>query len=223
MVDINYFCRIYDDFLSSDDCKNYITKFEENLKKIDVLEQYDDPVLVCGEDFQDLNFHTIDLFREAIYRYKCDIGEDQSPSYFPGGYGWEQIKIKKFRVNSNKSLDSELHTEVGSLEEAKRFLSLTIYLNDDFNEGEKYFPLFNTKVKPKKGSLFIAPPFWNFLQKEIPPKPPSISGAKYCLTTYLHFVKPPEANNKVSDEGRALSDDLTKGRGGHGVVFKGNL
>jgi len=185
MVDINYFCRIYDDFLSSDDCKNYITKFEENLKKIDVLEQYDDPVLVCGEDFQDLNFHTIDLFREAIYRYKCDIGEDQSPSYFPGGYGWEQIKIKKFRVNSNKSLDSELHTEVGSLEEAKRFLSLTIYLNDDFDAGETEFPLFGEKVYPTKGTLVMFPPFWTHKHAARPPKN---GHAKYTLMTLLNYI-----------------------------------
>ena len=32
-----------------------------------------------------------------------------------------------------------------------------VYLNDDFEDGETYFPLFDVGVKPKQGRLFIFP------------------------------------------------------------------
>lgn len=63
-----------------------------------------------------------------------------------------------------------------------------VYLNDDFSDGQTYFPLMNTKVEAKKGRLFIFPPSWNYLHQGIPPQPPSKNNAKYFIMTHLVYV-----------------------------------
>ena len=63
-----------------------------------------------------------------------------------------------------------------------------VYLNDDFEEGETYFPLFESKVKPKMGRMLIFPPSWNYLHQGIPPKMPSRRKAKYFIMTHLVYV-----------------------------------
>lgn len=36
-----------------------------------------------------------------------------------------------------------------------RYITVILYLNDEFNDGETYFPRLNKKVKPKKGKALI--------------------------------------------------------------------
>ena len=63
-----------------------------------------------------------------------------------------------------------------------------VYLNDDFKDGETYFPTFEAKVKPKTGRLFIFPPTWNYLHQGIPPQPPSNRNAKYFIMTHTNYI-----------------------------------
>ena len=35
-----------------------------------------------------------------------------------------------------------------------RYATFLLYLNDDFEDGETYFPLRNKKIKPEKGKRF---------------------------------------------------------------------
>ena len=71
--------------------------------------------------------------------------------------GWEELRIKRFKVNEEQNHGLENHVDVYSHAHAKRFLCLMVYLNDDFEDGETYFPLFDVGVKPKQGRLFIFP------------------------------------------------------------------
>jgi hypothetical protein len=136
--------------------------------------------------FSDLNDKLIHKWQEAIARYvkDCNVKRVQ----WPKELGWEELRIKKFRVNEEENHGLENHVDVYSHAHAKRFLCLMVYLNDDFEDGETYFPLFDAKVKPKQGRLFIFPPTWNYIHRGNPPRSPSKRGAKYFIMTHLNYM-----------------------------------
>ena len=224
--DINWYCRVYDDFLEPQFCAQYVDKFEETITKdakrhreLSVCYR-EDGSMICGacdcmrtnpmeyERFSDLNSYLIPKWQEAIDRYKEDVEIEQYQ--WPKAFGWEELRIKKFRVDSTKSHGLELHTDIYSYAHAKRFLCMMVYLNDDFEEGETHFPLFGSKVEPKVGRLFIFPPSWNYLHQGIPPKMPSKREAKYFIMTHLvYFDEGDQANVGIdfSDRTVAARDD----------------
>ena len=224
--DINWYCRVYDDFLEPQFCAQYVDKFEETITKdakrhreLSVCYR-NDGSMICSncdcmrtnpmeyERFSDLNSYLIPKWQEAIDRYKEDVEIEQYQ--WPKAFGWEELRIKKFRVDSTKSHGLELHTDIYSYAHAKRFLCMMVYLNDDFEEGETHFPLFGSKVEPKVGRLFIFPPSWNYLHQGIPPKMPSKREAKYFIMTHLvYFDEGDQANVGIdfSDRTVAARDD----------------
>ena len=228
MADIDHYCRVYDDFLERAVCDEYVEKFEETItvdaerhRELSICYR-EDGSMICGdcdcmrtnpmeyERFHDLNVRLIDKWMEAVQRYKEDCGIDKFQYQWPKQYGWEELRMKKFRVDSEKGHGLELHSDVYSYAHAKRFLCLMVYLNDDFTEGQTYFPLMNTKVEPKKGRLFIFPPSWNYLHQGIPPQPPSKSGAKYFIMTHLVYVDKKEKVNvgvDFSDRTKVARDE----------------
>ena len=224
--DINWYCRVYDDFLEPQFCAQYVDKFEETITKDSKRHRElsvcyrEDGSMICGacdcmrtnpmeyERFSDLNSYLIPKWQEAIDRYKEDVEIEQYQ--WPKAFGWEELRIKKFRVDSTKSHGLELHTDIYSYAHAKRFLCMMVYLNDDFEEGETHFTLFGSKVEPKVGRLFIFPPSWNYLHQGIPPKMPSKREAKYFIMTHLvYFDEGDQANVGIdfSDRTVAARDD----------------
>ena len=203
-LDIDWYCRVYDDFLDPQICTQYVDKFEETITKDSQKHRElsvcyrEDGSMICGscdcmrtnpmeyERFSDLNTYLIPKWEKSVERYKEDVGIDHHQ--WPKTYGWEELRMKKYRVDSNKGHGLELHTDVYSYAHAKRFLAMMIYLNDDFEDGETHFPLFETKVKPKIGRLLIFPPTWNYLHQGLPPQPPSKRKAKYFIMTHLVYV-----------------------------------
>ena len=156
MADIDHYCRVYDNFLEDSDCDEYIAKFEETItfdaerhRELSVCYR-EDGSMICGQcdcmrtnpmeypRFHDLNLKLIDKWLESIERYKEDTGIDQFKYQWPKQYGLEELRIKKFRVDSNKGHGLNLHTDVYSYAHAKRFLCMMVYLNDDFTDGETF-------------------------------------------------------------------------------------
>jgi len=217
VADIDHYCRVYDNFLEDSDCDEYIAKFEETItfdaerhRELSVCYR-EDGSMICGQcdcmrtnpmeypRFRDLNSKLINKWVESIERYKEDTGIDQFKYQWPKQYGWEELRIKKFRVDSNKGHGLNPHTDVYSYAHAKRFLCMMVYLNDDFTDGETFFPLMNVKVKPKKGRLLFFPPSWNYLHQGIPPQPPSNNDAKYFIMTHLVYIDKNENVNTGTD------------------------
>ena len=213
MADLDHYCRVYDGFLEASICDEYIEKFEETItvdaerhRELSICYR-EDGSMICGQcdcmrtnpmeypRFHDLNIRLMDKWMEAVERYKEDCGINQFEYQWPKQYGWEELRIKKFRVDSEKGHGLELHSDVYSYAHAKRFLCLMVYLNDDFTDGETYFPLMDARVRPQKGRLFVFPPSWNYLHKGIPPQPPSKTGAKYFIMTHLVYVDKKEKVN----------------------------
>ena len=80
-----------------------------------------------------------------------------------------------------------------------------VYLNDDFEDGETYFPVFESKVKPKQGRLFIFPPTWNYLHRGIPPRNPSGRGSKYFIMTHLNYIDLTNVNKGLDQTKRKVA------------------
>ena len=123
-----------------------------------------------------------------IFKYRLNIYAEH---FFP-------INHNLLGINGSNLDDI---SDVYSHAHAKRFLCLMVYLNDDFEDGETYFPLFDVGVKPKQGRLFIFPPTWNYIHRGNPPRSPSKRGAKYFVMTHLNYM-----DLSVVNEGTDFSD-----------------
>jgi predicted 2-oxoglutarate/Fe(II)-dependent dioxygenase YbiX len=63
-------------------------------------------------------------------------------------------------------------------------MSVTIYLNDDFEGGEYYFPVQNKAFKPKAGDLIIFPGNMNY--NHIISK--VTAGSRYTIPLWYSFI-----------------------------------
>lgn len=236
-LDIDYYCRGYAELLSDEQCDEYIELYEETLR-VDAEKQRrlsvcfrEDGTQICGNcscmrlnpqeysRFDELNKITIDKFVNVVDLYQQDVGIHKTQ--FPKTFGWEELRIKRFLIEgSDKDNDYmpnnyhglEDHVDVYSFAHAKRFLCLMVYLNDDFYGGETVFPTFGSKVKPKKGMVFIFPPTWTYLHRGAQPRGPSKLGAKYFLMTHCNYVDKTKINKyegKAFDRTSVAPDPLT--------------
>ena len=211
-VDIDHYCRVYDDFLAPELCDAYIDMYESTLlidaekhRKLSICYR-EDGTQICGgcncmrlnpheyERFNPLNSLLIGKLVNILEQYKKDVC--LHPIQWPKKFGWEELRIKRFLIEGSDKQNHgknnyhglENHVDIYSHAHAKRFLCLMVYLNDDFEEGETFFSTFKLSVKPKKGRLFIFPPSWDFLHNGRRPLPPSERMAKYFIMTHTNYV-----------------------------------
>ena len=79
----------------------------------------------------------------------------------------------------------ELYPRDPSCETLHRHLLWTIYLNDDFDAGETEFVYQTRKIKPKTGSLLIAPAAFTHTHRGNRPE----RGDKYIATSWILFQR----------------------------------
>ena len=214
--DLNFYTRIYDNFLSADMCDQYVNFFEETMEK-DADEVRDSSICfgpdqgggigdagqpICGdcncqrmnpmgfERFTFLNEIALGKFLGIIKQYSKDIGLQNFQ--WPDEYGYEEFRMKRFLVSDGgpNAEQFKTHVDVATHASAKRFLNLMVYLNDDFAGGETVFPVFQDAIKPQKGSLLVFPPLWTYVHHGNPPLMPGY--AKYILLTYLNYTDNPQ-------------------------------
>jgi len=77
----------------------------------------------------------------------------------------------------------ELYPRDASAETLHRHLLWTLYLNDDFDEGETEFLFQHRKVKPHTGSLLIAPTAFTHTHRGNRPQ----GGDKFIATSWILF------------------------------------
>ena len=87
------------------------------------------------------------------------------------------------------------HCENWNANSAHRYLTYTIYLNDDFDGGETEFLHQNMRVVPKAGMLSLFPCTFLHTHRGNPP----IGGTKYILTGWVIDVDPHDIRNKIKD------------------------
>ena len=123
------------------------------------------------------------LYALPYYKKQWKIDDQKM---FPENHGWEQFRMKRYLPGQD---EFKFHVDVQDYASARRFLVAFYYLNDVSVGGETYFQ--RTKdtqpemaVKPKTGRLIMFPPLWTHPHVGAMP----ISGAKYIVGTYLHYV-----------------------------------
>ncbi len=79
----------------------------------------------------------------------------------------------------------ELYPKETNCEPLHRHLLWTIYLNDDFAEGETEFHYQQRKISPRTGSLLIAPTAFTHTHRGNMPK----GGDKYIATSWVLFQR----------------------------------
>ena len=79
----------------------------------------------------------------------------------------------------------ELYPRDGGCETLHRHLLWTVYLNEDFDEGETEFMYQQRKIKPKTGSLLIAPTAFTHTHRGNRPQ----RGDKFIATSWVLFQR----------------------------------
>jgi hypothetical protein len=103
-------------------------------------------------------------------------------AFRPGG-----INIQKYIADEGgyPRWHCEVYPESGDRDTLSRTLLWTIYLNDDFDEGETEFYHQQRKITPKTGSLLLAPAVFTHTHRGNKPR----RGDKYIATSWVLFQR----------------------------------
>ena len=170
------FVETYDDFLSESICSELISLVDEENERI---ERNHKP------NFYQRNIGNLPeysslykKFSEIGMKYLSDIGYYND--LLPQKYGFEELRIKKYDVGD--SFDK--HVDVSDYKSARRWIAFLVYLNDNFTGGETEFYPHQQVIHPKTGRVLVFPCVWTYPHAGLP----IVSGTKYILTTYFHYI-----------------------------------
>ena len=89
----------------------------------------------------------------------------------------------KMYTNNNHDQFKD-HVDVGDYNSARRFLVCFLYINTVGVGGETNFPKLDYAISPVRGRILLFPATWQWRHAGLPP----VSGPKYILGSYLHYV-----------------------------------
>jgi len=97
------------------------------------------------------------------------------------------INLQRYRADQGgyPYWHCELYPKDGGCETLHRHLLWMVYLNDDFDEGETEFLYQGRKLKPKAGTLVLAPAAFTHTHRGNMPK----DGDKYIATSWILFQR----------------------------------
>lgn len=185
-MNLDHFCLTVNNSLDSSICDELIQFFNSNSS---YHERYQNNLSPQFTQLHFTKYRTLnpDLHRRceqaainAIELYSSKIDETK---FWPLRYGFEQFRIKHYLNNGSDQFAP--HIDAANLDSMKRFLAFFWYLNDVEEGGETKFLNLDLTIKPKKGTLFIFPPLWLYPHQGNP----TVSGEKYLLSSYLHFIE----------------------------------
>ena len=185
MVHLNDLIKVHGNVLNKNECRLLIETFEsaENLEEID---NNGTPKFTQYNLTKNIKSHNNQV--QYLHNKLVKIAMSQRDNYyrfvdkrcFPQKHAFEQFRIKKYCVGNDDRFDT--HVDVTDYESARRYLSFFWYLNTIDEGGETEFD--ELTITPKMGSMVVFPPLWMFPHRGNKP----ISGDKYLLSTYLHYV-----------------------------------
>jgi hypothetical protein len=189
---ITDYIKVYENAMPDDLCANLIQRFDTSPDVVEQLEKpVDDDSLIVRKHLE-LDLTTLSDFGQQLQPVLMKITELAVGKYqselpvrtFPREIGAELFRVKKYRGGEESQDYFAYHVDVNSHSSARRYLALCWYLNDVEKGGETFFPHPNVRIKPKQGRLAIYPSLWPWPHSEEHP----ISGDKYVLRTYLHYL-----------------------------------
>lgn len=178
------YVRTYSDVFAPEACRLIIDRFEAQPEThvrhspSDVL-PYAFAEVNVSQYWPDIHNAVFGAIMPFYDQYREEIGLTYE---WPSSYGHEQLRMKRYLPNDHDQFGP--HVDVGDHQSAKRFLVSFIYLNDVEDGGETAFDQWGLAVKPRAGTLIMFPPLWPWLHAGRKP----ISGSKYILGTYLHYL-----------------------------------
>jgi len=186
-VELTKFIQVYENVLESNTCKELIELYENNQYYHIKYENSGYP------NFTELNLSenakvkktnkkekVCNILVDKIVEYRNKYYEYIDSPFLPSEHDLEDFRIKKYKPDGEDYFDT--HVDAHNLDTCSRYISFLFYLNDVDCGGETEFV--GLTIKPEIGKLVIFPPLWMFPHRGNPP----ISGPKYILSSYLHYV-----------------------------------
>jgi hypothetical protein len=185
MVLLNDLVQVHNDVLNRNECRLLIDTFE-SANELENIDNNGTPKFTQYNLTKNLESHNSQV--KYLHNKLVKIVVNQRDQYykfidkrcFPEKHAFEQFRIKKYQNNNEDRFDT--HVDVTDYESARRFLSFFWYLNTVDEGGETEFD--DLTIKPRMGNMVVFPPLWMFPHRGNKP----ISGDKYLLSTYLHYV-----------------------------------
>lgn len=191
MKSLSNYVKVYDDVFDKDTCNRLITLFDQEtpltspyVRKSDFSWEQD---YRC---FNEMDITKVETFKEFLPTYYTRVRQvydhyklSTDSSFFPTTFAFEDARLKKYEANDYDQFG--WHTDVGDKPSASRYLVMFTYLNDVEEGGETELQSdVDFTIKPICGRMVVFPPMWMFPHRGKKP----ISGSKYILSTYLHYV-----------------------------------
>lgn len=173
--------RVYPDVLSGAQCEALIDGFEDRAGQhlIHTGDGYRFAELNVTQAWQEAHEEAFSAVLPWFEQYTRDLAI--GPQQWPEDLAFEELRIKRYRPGGDEFED---HVDVINHATARRFLAALLYLNDVDDGGETEFDLWGQRIIPRAGSLLLFPPLWPWLHAGRQP----VSGPKYILSTYLHYL-----------------------------------
>jgi hypothetical protein len=191
MHNLAQYVRVYDDVFSPEFCNEMIEVFEkqkaaesETMRLSHHKWEQDYRRFVETDITKDAQFAPfINAYYERVQEVYAHYKSVVDIPFFPTNYAFEDARMKKYEANDLDQFG--WHVDVGDKHSAERFLVMFTYLNDVEEGGHTRFQSeIDFTIQPKQGRIVIFPPMWMY--PHIGEKP--ISGPKYIISTYVHYV-----------------------------------
>lgn len=199
--------NVYRGAISEAGCEKYIEALERNLSgqseyqwsSAKVVNSSDaDAYARNAQDFKvssnnlgprdEKNSELYDIHEELFQRLRICM-EDYGRYWGVGIQSYEAFNFVKY---DGAGTQFRVHADHGPTYVAT--ISAVIYLNDDYEGGELFFPRFDLELKPKKGDIAVFPStfIYEHSSKEM------ISGVKYAVVVMTDYNDRDGVNQKVS-------------------------
>ena len=178
-MDLKDFIISYDDVLDNASCDMLIKTFKaaKNIERHDT-ERY---------KFDQLNMNSSPTlskiarqFAAGLVPYFEEYFRTVGVEEYIGIQGFEEVRIKYYKKGSGAEFKT--HVDAADANSSKRYVVAIAYLND--NNGVTEFPTLGMSYKPKKGSVIMFPPTWQYPHSGNIPT----DNDKYIMMTSLNFI-----------------------------------
>ncbi len=182
-MSITDFIEVYENAFSDEMCDTIIKQFKDSIQsgasfreRSPVLSR-SDSVLYLNDNSSTIglaaDFNTVLVAKSEGYRDKYATLKD--------------LSMKSFTVKVQKTEPSEgyhvWHCEQDSIDNSRRIIVWTVYLNDVDEGGETEFLFQQRRIKPSKGSLCLFPASWTHTHRGNPP----LANTKYIATGWFYL------------------------------------
>ncbi|MFK7888176.1 MAG: 2OG-Fe(II) oxygenase family protein [Gammaproteobacteria bacterium] len=182
----DYFA-VYENQLSPEVCRDIITRFEADSRKVKGMVGRGDKGVVdpsvkattelllwtSREGWEDVNDALLSSLKACLAEYMTSFG----PA-FPIALAPEEPRITRYKAGEGFL---QWHSDnIGR--SPTRVLTAIWYLNTVKRGGETHYPWQDIAIAPVEGRLVLCPVGWPFMHRGNPP----VGGPKYILITQLH-------------------------------------